>query len=327
LSDTLPKWLSGVTGYPHSIWRQQSGEKPSRKRGFPSWPKPFNAIERITVYNCNEILMMRVTFLAEIAAEFWFDSKVPSPMELFRNWVFGQLRCGSKMGVKPHLPGPSDLFLRKSGRDVMIFSGAFLGSGLFVWAMTQSIFSALNTYSSLMNVQAFCEEPEARAILSAGDVLARHEGDQGVFTTYTTVYDPFGVTNQTTGFINVPNTASGRTAWGNGHFANLSGVTLTVDVYISFGSDPDGPKQRLVIGPGGDAGFNVAGAAPGGGVMALEFKIISGDPFPSALISADGLLAGDWGQTDNQFGGLGDFGDPQPRFQNCFARFPDGTPL
>ncbi|HEU4678789.1 MAG TPA: hypothetical protein VFS35_04660 [Terrimicrobiaceae bacterium] len=327
MNDRLPTWLSGVVGHPHSIWRQQSGEKPSRKATFPSWPKPFNAIDKITVYNCNEIMALRVEFVAEALAEFWFDTNVPSPMELFRNWVFGQLRCGSKMGVEPHLPGPSDLILQRNGREVLMFAGQALGTGLFVWAMTQSVFSALNTYSSIMNVQAYCENPEARAILAGGELFTRFQGS-GQMTLFNKVYDPYEVCNQVTGFILPPDEFPQATGWGTGTIINGSAsIPLEIDVWLDFGNPVPQNVVHLSIGVLGSASFSVMAPRFNFGAAAIAINITSPSPFPGVITCQNAILSADWSDNQENAKGFVHFGNPPRRHRDCFLRFADGTPL
>jgi len=305
------------------IW--DTVQQTAGKKKFPSWPKPFNAIERINVLNCNEVMMMRFQFVAEIFGEFAFDAFVPSPFELFRNWVFGQLRCGSKMGIRPHIPGPANLSVFKNGKVMIAEIGGGVGGALFFWSVIQSYHNALNTWSTLRNVQSFCEEPEAHGIMRDGEALFKNPTIGGV-TGYDLVYDPFNVANPLTGFF-LP--ASHPTvAWAFGTVINESPtVTATIDIWIeNFQTSPN--KQRLVLGPLQTGSFSVSNYSFTPDVTEVRcenFTFIPG-VIPFLRVHATRFMAS-WGNPeDPNFGMIGGPWNQGPS-NSCSARFADGTPI
>lgn len=278
-------------GYEHrqsnynGVWNYVKKEKKYLK--FHSWPKPFNAIERIDVLNCNEVLLLRVQFIAEIAGEFWWDSKVPSPNELFRNWIFGALRCGSKMGVKTHLPGPGSLFLDKKGKVMLAGLGGLLGAPLLYWSMAQTGFKALDTWSTLLNVQAMCEDPEAHGIMRGGHARIQFEGEGGI-PFYTTVYDPHNWANALTGFYTFP---EGMVhAWATGTATNTHpSISAQFGYQMWTGDDGENIWHDIVIAPGETAslslgGFNSAGAT-------CQVRVRLGNDLPGVLVGVDTLIS------------------------------------
>jgi len=309
-----------------SIWGRQSGDKPKSKNPFPSWPKPFNAIERITVMNCNEVVAMRIDFVTEIFMEFLWDANVPSPTELFRNWVFGQLRCGKKMGLRPRLPGPSDFILNRQGRSIMAFSGAALGTAFFTWAVAQSVFTAMSTMSSIAMVQAFCENPEARAILINGNVRVTTPS-QGSIVFYDELYNGGAATNPTTGFITPPNQAGPGAAWAYGHIFNESDTfTASVDVWIALPPEEKGEWQHFDIGPLGTAEFSIMRGFHTPQTVAVGIELLEWFPTLAGVQFFCTAFCADWSEDLGPARSMLDFGNP-PRPNHCFAMYADGTPL
>jgi len=305
------------------IWDTVKGQ--AKKKRFPSWPKPFNAVERIDVLNCNEVMQMRVQFVFEIVGEFIWDARVPSPTELFRNWVFGQLHCGSKMGVKPHTPGPGSLFLKKQGRVMLAEIGGMIGYPLMVWSMVQSYFNALNTWNSIKQVQAFCEEPEAHGIMRDGESLIKHVGLGGV-TGYVGVYDPFNVGNYLTGFwlpISHP-----MQAWAFGEIFNNNGlVTAVLDIWVELFEGNPPVKQHLEIAPLGHAVFSVYNSSPTAEVAEVRHENFVEIPGVVNFLEVRcERFCVQWGFLDPfPEGGLFEpWPSPNP---TCFAMYADGMPI
>jgi len=306
------------------IWDTVKGT--AKKGKFPSWPKPFNAVERITVLNCHEVMVMRIEFVAQIIGEFSFDAFVPSPFELFRNWVFGQLRCGKKMGIKTKLAGPGSAFLSTGGKVMLAEIGGMIGAPLLVWSVAQSVFNAISTWTTIRNVTAFCSEPEARAIMRDGIVFIKHVGIGGV-PGYDVVYDPFDVCTELSGFFDVPEHPIA--AWAICTLQNESpSVTASIDVWVELGGAGSSPIKHFNVGPGGATRFSIYAGndlAVTAQVQYNNFVAIPG-VVPFLVLSVQRFMCA-WGNPeDPNFGMIGGPLEDGPA-NPCSVRFADGTPL
>lgn len=236
-----------------SVWEVGTSQK--GKSWFPSWPKPFNAVEKIDVLHCNEVMVMRVQFMAEIVGEFWFDSMVPSPTELFRNWIFGNLRCGKKMNLPTKMKGPGSLFLSTSGKVMLAEIGGMIGFPLMVWSMGQTIFNAMDTWTTILNTQAFCEEEEAHGIMRHGSGMFNGEG-RGSPVFYTKVYDPHLWGQFANGFWDAP--PGYRMGWAIGTMTNQHPtITAHMSCQVVAGNVDENNWTDYVIPPGATVRFSI----------------------------------------------------------------------
>lgn len=278
----FPKYKNGwgLEQHPYNgTWNYVKKEHKYLK--FHSWPKPWNAVEKIDVLNCNEILVLRVQFMQDLVGEFLFDMVVPSPTELFRNWIFGQLRCGTKMGIKPRIPGLFDIFMKKEGRVVLAAIAAPIGVPLLMWSVAQTTIDAMNTWSSIINRQAMCTDPEAHGIMRGGHVHIQNEGSGGV-PFYTKVYDPHNYCNELSGIFTGP--GGMLHAWAAGSATNNNpAVTAQFGYRIFTGAGGENSWNDISIPPGGTAGLSLGGHNSDGATAQVQVRLLNDLP---------GVLAG-----------------------------------
>lgn len=308
---------------PAGIWDEV--KKQAGKKKFPSWPKPFNAIERITVLNCHEVMILHIKFVAEIIGEFSFDAFVPSPFELFRNWIFGQLRCGSKMGVKPHTPGPGSLILNKGGKVMLAQIGGIVGAPLLYWSVAQTVFNAMNTWSTIRNTQAMCENPEAHALMNNGLALIKHVGF-GDIPLWDVLYDPRDLCDPTPGDIRTDTGKMG--AYGSFSLVNNNGlVAASIDVWLDFGSAGEGPRSHFDIGAMGIRRFELSAYNRDCEIVRVKFENFVAIPGVINFLELYGHTLGVACEDPDieKYGTVG-LPDPDPG-PNCFAMYADGSPL
>lgn len=262
----------------------------SQKSVFASWPKPFNAVERIDVLHCNEVMMLRAQFVAEIVGEFWFDAFVPSPTELFRNWIFGNLRCGKKMGIPTKMKGPGNLFLSIQGRVMLAEIGGMIGFPLMLWSMGQTIFNAMDTWTTMLNTQAFCEEEEAHGIMRHGSGMMNGEG-RGSPVFYTKVYDPHSWGQFTNGFWNAP--FGSRMAWAIGTLTNQHPtITAHVSAQVVHSDVDEGAWKDYVIPPGDTVKFSIGKAKVSDDQVSLLFwnRVALGAGFNGCMVVVERFM-------------------------------------
>jgi len=307
----------------NSIWNTVKGQ--AKKASYASWPKPFNAISRIDVLNCHEVLLMRVEFVAEILGEMFWDAQVPSPRELFRNWVFGNLRCGKKMGVRPHLPGPGSLFLDRKGKVVLAEWGGILGAPLLYWSMAQTYFKALDTWSTIQNVTAMCENPEAHALMRDAHAFFKAIGvGSPVFAIL--VYDPFNWCDVLDNSIHPPE--GKRMGWACGKATNTH-PTITAQFGIEIKIDDDAPDHytEYTVPPLGVIDWSVGWEENNNHI--LQIKVNNMVEIPGVLPHLEITVTRFMGVFGNEEdpnhslinGPWEPFPDASPQ---CFSRFADG---
>lgn len=251
------------------IWQQHKKENKLIK--FHSWPKPFNYLKRLDVLNCNEVLMLRASFFLPVAAEIWIDANVPSPTELFRNWIFGSLKCGKKMGLKPRIPGPFDIFFSKKGRVALVAFGGILGAPLMWYAMGQTAWTAMDAWSTIVYKQAMCAEPDAHGIMRDGHVRAQFAGT-GSVPFFIACYDPWNWGNEVAGTWDVP--FGSRFAWATGTLTNVH-ATITAEIGIAINMFGPGEPNwaHYSLAPGETADFGISASGDGPGPVQVSFKL------------------------------------------------------
>lgn len=308
-----------------TLWEPDPTMK--RKSNYPSWPKPFNAIENIDVLHCNEVMVLRAQFVAEIVGEFWFDAFVPSPTELFRNWIFGNLRCGKKMQIPTKFAGPGSLFLSTSGKVMLAEIGGMIGFPLMVWSMGQTIFNALDTWTTMLNTQAYCEEAEAHGIMRHGSGMMNGEG-LGSPVFYTKVYDPHNWGQFTNGFWNSP--FGYRMAWAIGTLTNQH-PTITAEVWVQVLMDSIDPNDwtKYTISPGQTVKFSVGKSEVSDNQTSLIFwnKVALGAGFNGCAVVTERFMYvyGTPEDRNNRYL-KGPFEpDPSPNI-TCDNLYPEGAP-
>lgn len=250
-------------------------------------------------------------FIAEVAAEIWFDAKVPSPTELFRNWIFGSLRCGKKMKVKGGLPGLANLFFDKKGKVVLAAFGGMLGAPLMYWSMAQTTFKALDTWSTIINTQALCENPEAHVIMRGGHARIQFEGTGGI-PFYTEVYDPFNYGTPLSGAMDFP--LGFQAAWASGTCTNLHPtITAQFAVRMFVGGSEDTAWHPMSIGPGEVKTFSVYNQADNHGPCQVQVKL--DNDLPGILMGVDTIVdcfAGNMNRNDPNNQWPSGPGEPEP---------------
>jgi len=170
-----------------------------RLKKFTHWPNPFGQIKDITVVACSPDPMVLVTMWSNVIASFWWSNFVPSPTELFRNWLTGRYRCGMTFDF------PGDNTTRKQGQlwgplDVIWSDGSaslvaseslrpVLQGAWFLWA-TGTAFSALQQYSTIMAKIEACDDESENCILASGQADLPFASMSGSPVAWTEINDP-----------------------------------------------------------------------------------------------------------------------------------------
>lgn len=238
---------------------------------FHSWPKPWNFIQKIDVLHCDQLVMLKAQFYGPIAAEMWFDTFVPSPTELFRNWVFGSMRCGKKMKIKGGLPGFANLFFNPSTRIVLAEFGGILGRPLLWWSMGQTAFNALSTWTTIINRQIICDELEAHGIMRDGQGRIQFEGE-GAIPFFEEVYDRNGWGTPLTGTWEPP--TGHRMGWAIGTSINLHpSISAAFSVGIQCFSSGGIQWSSMTLAPGEEKKWGVSGHGVGPSPLQVWVKL------------------------------------------------------
>lgn len=137
-------------------------------RKFTHWPSPFaNMVKKLDVIACEHTWQARMEFWTKTAAEFFFTSFVPSPVELTRKFVLGSYKCGFYLPIK--VKSPLDIIWR--GTKPAVFYGELarpLTTGLFYFWAASTIFEGLNTWTSGIYRGEFCDIDGNETLLRDG---------------------------------------------------------------------------------------------------------------------------------------------------------------
>lgn len=116
------------------------------------------------------------------------------------------------------------------------------------WSMGQTVFNALDTWTTMLNTQAFCEEQEAHGIMRHGSGMF-NGAIRGSPVFYTMVYDPHHWGNYSNGFWNAPH--GYRMAWALGTMTNQHPtITAVMGVQVISEAADESRWKFYTISPG-----------------------------------------------------------------------------
>jgi len=251
---------TGHGGYKQPTARQK------RLRKYTHWPNPFGKMEDITVLACNPVPYVRAKMWGQAAGFWWFSNFVPSPTELFRNWLTGRYRCGVRFDY------PSDAGARKQGRfkgplDLIWTDGKAslvaaetlrpVLTGLwYLWA-TGTAWDALQQFSTVQAAIEACDDGIEEVILAHGEADFYYDGNSGAPTSYQEIHDPFHRYDSPNSFFH--HDAGPLSTYA---FGDITAVSQTVD-YWRIQVGPDDMTSTIAeggqINPGEVVNWSVEG--------------------------------------------------------------------
>jgi len=207
-------------------------------RKFTHWPSPFsNMVKRIDVLACEDHWQARVEMWSIAAAEFFFSNFIPSPVELTRKFVLGSYKCGFYIPLK--VKSPLDI-IWKDGRTSTYFLELArpITTALFYFWAASTIIEAMQTYTSLIYKDEFCDLAGNECLLRDGHGTFPTGADadrSGSPALFQVIYDPENRYNGGGGVI--VSGARRVTATAFGYIQSSVSTITNIRLYIRFGGD------------------------------------------------------------------------------------------
>jgi len=170
------------------VWLKETGQYALK---YHAWPNPFrNQVKKLQVLACEDTWQAKVEMYKN-AFGFWFwDSFIPSPVELTRKFALGSYKCGFYIpGLKTR--SPLDIVWRDGRTSRMLLEIARpVTTGLWAMWAAETIWSALSTWSSIQYLMEMCETDRYMAMLRDGDAPLPPGVHQGGPVFGTVMWDP-----------------------------------------------------------------------------------------------------------------------------------------
>jgi len=185
-----PPDIWNAQDYENAIKRQQARQKDWHK--YTRWPNPFTMLMKsLHVTACEHKWQALVEFYGLSALSFFFTTFVPSPVEITRKATMGGYKCGFYLA--PNQKSPIDLIWTDGRASKALLEIARPAtSAIFYWWAAETAWLALNTTSSLILADEFCDLNGNECLLRDGDLLV--PGSAGDFESgaalYEEIYDP-----------------------------------------------------------------------------------------------------------------------------------------
>jgi len=152
-----------------SMWDLVSGGANDFKdRGFRSWPNPFDGMmQDIEVLACQDTWQARIKMYGTAFGNWFWTNIVPSPVEITRKTLTGGYKCGFYFKTK--WGSPIDIIWKDGSVSEMLLeiSRPFVEVLFYMWA-AESLFSALDTYQSIIYAMAKCGHDHDECLLADG---------------------------------------------------------------------------------------------------------------------------------------------------------------
>jgi hypothetical protein len=173
-----------------SIWAGAKDEfKGWQKSNYRHFPNPFrNAVKRVRQLACEETVQAKIAMVVAGFGFWWFSNFVPQPTEIVRKTATGSYKCG--FFFAPELPSPLDLW---PGPDATVAFAEmvrpFITPLFYIWA-TETLFSALDTWQSMVYAMDMCDIEKNETLLAEGVGDMHFQTGVGSPGFYDVLYDP-----------------------------------------------------------------------------------------------------------------------------------------
>lgn len=149
-----------------------------QKSGYKQWPNPFRgSVKQIKVLACQDTWQAKIEMWGLAAGAWWWSAFVPQPSEVIRKSATGRYKCG--FFLLPELPSPVEIvfddiiFPNKGPKELPIYE-VFAEmvrpavTGLFYLWATETFFSALDQFQSVIYAQEMCDLDHGETLLAEG---------------------------------------------------------------------------------------------------------------------------------------------------------------
>jgi len=265
-----------------SVWEQAAGEyfkHPTR------WPNPFaNQVKRMDVLACEDTFIARIQMATLGFGNWAWGTFVPSPTEIFRKTLTGGYKCGFYGPLK--YGSPLDL-VWQDGRTSAVLGEILrpVTTGLFYLWATETLFGALQTWSTLLYKMDMCDTTGQETIMRSGHAPIGLGHNEGSPAFWHIVYDPMNRGNAFNGDVSEAGRCHYKASW-FGSIQSISAQVRNVKIGWSVnGVNGIGMVDYPDIDPGGAISFE----------SSLEGIIgaVTLQPFFSCDVPATGVLGAD----------------------------------
>jgi len=229
--------------------------------GYTHWANPFKGmVRKIDILACEEIWQAKVAMWGIAAANWFWSSFVPSPVELERKFVAGSYKCG--FFLAPGLRSPLDIIWRDGkASEVLLEASSPFTKAIFYWWAAETAWSALSTYTSVIHKQHQCDLTGRETLLSAGVGTfgggTHHvEGEAGLYTVLRDIFDRYSEAGGHV-FIDEPSSVN---AIAVGYMTTEGSTLHNVEIGIKYGEEVMQKAYLGTILPFTAQPFSVAGA-------------------------------------------------------------------
>jgi len=195
-------------------------KKPPKWTHWPHYPGFF---KELRVLACEDTWQAEVEMWFDVAAEFFYTTFIPSPVELSRKLVSGAYKCGFYLPIK--LKSPLDVVWKdgKTSKALLQINSPATRGLFMVWAMGAA-WGALAAWQSVPLAQAMCDADGHECLLRAGENWFPGTDPEGAPGFFEVIYDPAGRYVPPGGGIDFEGGA--LSSWAGGHITN-SGPPVT----------------------------------------------------------------------------------------------------
>jgi len=255
--------------------------KPKPKNKYTHWPQPFGKVQDLEVLACNPTPYVRARVWGQAFTQWWFANFIPSPTELYRNWLTGRYRCGMKFefpaetgrGAGPRMRGPLDI-IWTDGRASLVAAETLrpVLTGLwYLWA-TGTAWDALQRASSVIAAIEACDDGIEEVVLAHGEGDFYYDGNAGSPTSYQTIHDPYDRYQSPNSFFTHLDGPISSYAFGD-----ITAVSQTVDYWSVELTPDDLPATKVeggTINPGEVVNWSVEGGASHFRTSAIGIRVV-----------------------------------------------------
>jgi len=159
-----------------------------RDHGYRRWPNPFqNAPRDIKVLACQDTFQAKIKMYGLGLGAWAWSAFVPQPTEILRKTATGSYKCGFYFGIK--FKSPLEFVFEESAVSAFAEMVRPVATGLFyIWA-TETLFSLLDQWQSMVYAMEMCDLRHGEALLAEGSGSMHFETGVGSPGFYDVLHD------------------------------------------------------------------------------------------------------------------------------------------
>lgn len=173
-----------------SMWNLvHDGIEDMQKHDYKQWPSPFRgSVKEIRQLACQDTFQAKIKMYGLAAGAWAWSAFVPQPTEIVRKTATGSYKCGFYFGVE--FPSPLELIFDESTVTVFAEMVRPVVTGLFYLWATETLFSALDQWQSVVYAGYMCDLDHGETLLAEGSGEMFFDSGQGSPGFYDELWDP-----------------------------------------------------------------------------------------------------------------------------------------